>query len=76
MEDNSRDIYAYDCLMTMALALNASIADLEKLTPPRGLDEFSYGDDEMAGILLRNVLKTEFNGLTVRIEMYNVGTIA
>ncbi|XP_071808994.1 gamma-aminobutyric acid type B receptor subunit 2-like [Asterias amurensis] len=73
MEDNSRDIYAYDCLMTMALALNASIADLEKLTPPRGLDEFSYGDDEMAGILLRNVLKTEFNGLTDHVVIGEEG---
>ena len=49
----------------MAMTLNASIPELEQLKPPRGLDEFSYGDGEMANILLRNTLKTEFVGLTV-----------
>ncbi|XP_038060033.1 gamma-aminobutyric acid type B receptor subunit 2-like [Patiria miniata] len=67
MEDNSRDIYAYDCLFTMALALNASIGELRQLDPARRLDEFNYGDQEMAQILLRNTLQTEFVGLTDRV---------
>ncbi|XP_022082481.1 gamma-aminobutyric acid type B receptor subunit 2-like [Acanthaster planci] len=64
MEDNSRDIYAYDCLFTMAMALNASIGELLQLTPPRRLNQFEYGDKNMAEILLRNTLKAEFVGLT------------
>ncbi|XP_030853025.1 gamma-aminobutyric acid type B receptor subunit 2-like [Strongylocentrotus purpuratus] len=55
MDDNSRDIYAYDNLITMALILNSSIADVEqlpgysdgdKLRPTR-LDDFTYSDTDM-----------------------------
>ena len=60
-----REAFAYDCLFTIALSLNASIVDLQQLKPPRGLDEFSYEDKEMARVLLNNTYKTEFVGLTV-----------
>ncbi|XP_022089765.1 gamma-aminobutyric acid type B receptor subunit 2-like [Acanthaster planci] len=73
MEDNGRDTYSYDCLFAIALALNASIADLEQLTPPKGLDEFSYGDTDMAAILLRKTLKTNFIGLTGHVVISKEG---
>ncbi|XP_030853026.1 gamma-aminobutyric acid type B receptor subunit 2-like [Strongylocentrotus purpuratus] len=56
MDDNSRDIYAYDNLITMALILNSSIADVEQLpgysdgdtARPKRLEDFTYGDTDMA----------------------------
>ncbi|XP_038057706.1 gamma-aminobutyric acid type B receptor subunit 2-like [Patiria miniata] len=73
MEDNPRHTYAYDCLFTIALALNGSIADLKQLTPPRGLDEFSYGDKDMAAVFLKNTLETNFVGLTGRVVIDKEG---
>ncbi|XP_022089369.1 gamma-aminobutyric acid type B receptor subunit 2-like [Acanthaster planci] len=38
----------YDGIVSVALALNASIADLQRLQPPRRLEDFSFSDVDMA----------------------------
>ena len=70
MEDNVRDIYAYDNLITMALALNASIKYLQSMSPPRTLQQFSYEDTDTANVLLENAGQTDFVGLTVSITYF------
>ena len=56
---------SYDCLLTIALALNSSIPDLQKLIPPRRLDDFNYGDTEMADVFWNHSYRTKFVGATV-----------
>ncbi|XP_071806651.1 gamma-aminobutyric acid type B receptor subunit 2-like isoform X1 [Asterias amurensis] len=55
--------YTYDGIIAVALALNASIADLQRLDPPRRLEDFSYSDDEMARVILKNADNLDFTGL-------------
>ena len=55
----------YDGIMSVALALNASIADLLHLEPPRHLEDFSYSDQEMAKVILKNADNIDFIGLSV-----------
>ena len=57
--------YAYDALIVIALALNASIADLEESIPPTKLEWFNFSNAEMAQVLLRNAQATDVHGLTV-----------
>ncbi|XP_071808954.1 gamma-aminobutyric acid type B receptor subunit 2-like [Asterias amurensis] len=59
---------AYDCLLTIALALNSSIRDLQKLIPPRRLDDFNYGDTEMADVFWNHSYRTKFVGATGPVE--------
>ena len=75
MDDNSRDIYAYDNLITMALILNSSIADVEQLpgysdgdtARPKRLESFTYSDTNMAKVFLKHAGEISFVGLTVII---------
>ena len=71
MKVKNRYLKAYDALMTIAMALNASVMELSQLQPPRGLDKFSYSDGEMARVFWRNILKTDFFGLTVSCNINN-----
>ncbi len=57
--------YTYDGIIAIALALNATIADLQRLDPPRRLEDFSYSDEEMARAILKNADNLDFNGLLV-----------
>ncbi|XP_033641583.1 uncharacterized protein LOC117301663 isoform X4 [Asterias rubens] len=50
-------------VIAIALALNASIADLQRLDPPRPLENFSYSNDEMARVILKNADNRDFTGL-------------
>ncbi|XP_071806986.1 gamma-aminobutyric acid type B receptor subunit 2-like [Asterias amurensis] len=59
--------YIYDGIIAIALALNASIADLQHLDPPRRLQDFSYSDDEMARVILKNADNLDFTGLLGRV---------
>ena len=63
--DNDLLAYTYDGIIAIALALNASIADLQRLDPPRRLEDFSYTDEEMARVILKNADNLDFNGLLV-----------
>ncbi|XP_071806886.1 gamma-aminobutyric acid type B receptor subunit 2-like isoform X2 [Asterias amurensis] len=63
--------YIYDVTIAIALALNASIADLQRLDPPRRLQDFSYSDDEMARVILKNADNLDFNGLLGRFLIEN-----
>ena len=56
----------YDNIITIALALNTSIADLQSLKTPRRLEDFSYSDEEMAKVILSNADNIDFVGLSVR----------
>ncbi|XP_022088698.1 uncharacterized protein LOC110978204 [Acanthaster planci] len=49
--------------MTIALALNASIDDLQRLQPPRRLEDFRYSDAEMARVILKSADNIKFIGL-------------
>nr|XP_054769361.1 gamma-aminobutyric acid type B receptor subunit 2-like [Lytechinus pictus] len=81
MDDNSRDIYAYDNLITMALILNSSIVDVEQLpynndgdtVRPRRLDDFTYMDKEMAEVFFKHAGKISFIGLTDKVEIRSMG---
>ena len=57
-------------VIAIALALNASIADLQRLDPPRRLEDFSYSDDEMARVILKNADNLDFTGLLVKVLFY------
>ena len=57
--------YTYDGIIAIALILNASIADLQRLDPPRRLEDFSYSDDEMARVILKHADNLDFTGLLV-----------
>ncbi|XP_033641694.1 gamma-aminobutyric acid type B receptor subunit 2-like [Asterias rubens] len=61
--DDSVLYYTYDGIIAIALILNASIADLQRLDPPRRLEDFSYSDDEMARVILKNADNLVFTGL-------------
>ncbi|XP_038064481.1 gamma-aminobutyric acid type B receptor subunit 2-like [Patiria miniata] len=60
----------HDGIISVALALNSSIADLRRLEHHRRLEDFSYSDTEMAGVILSHADNMEFLGLSgpVRIE--------
>ncbi|XP_038071357.1 gamma-aminobutyric acid type B receptor subunit 2-like [Patiria miniata] len=53
----------YDNILVIALALNASIADLQHLRPPRRLEDFRYSDSDMARVILENADNINFVGL-------------
>ena len=63
--DDTTLYYTYDGIIAIALVLNASIADLQRLDPPRRLEDFSYSDDEMARVILKNADNLDFTGLLV-----------
>ena len=70
LNQNSNRIY-YDSIMLFALALNRSIEDLQKLRPPRKLEDFTYNDVEFTEVLNSNVRHVEeFQGLSVRVQIY------
>ena len=62
---NGQDVAAnaHDAMWAIALGLNASIADLA----PRTLEEYSYGDEEMADVFKANIEQVHFDGVSVRI---------
>ena len=59
--------FTYDNAIAIALALNASIADLQRLQPPRRLEDFSYSDAEMARVILHHAENIDFIGLQVHV---------
>ncbi len=70
LTQNMNRIY-YDSIMLIALALNRSIEDLQKLKPPRKLEDFTYNDVEFTEVLNSNVRHVEeFQGLSVRVQIY------
>ncbi|XP_071947614.1 gamma-aminobutyric acid type B receptor subunit 1-like [Antedon mediterranea] len=58
------DSYGYDQIITISLALNASIADLDQLNPPKKLEDFTYKAKDMADIFYKNTKNVNFDGLT------------
>ncbi|XP_072037397.1 gamma-aminobutyric acid type B receptor subunit 2-like [Amphiura filiformis] len=60
---NIKRIY-YDGIMLMALALNKSIEDLQRLSPPRRLEDFKYQDTDMVEVFNKNVRHAEFTGIS------------
>ncbi|XP_033121945.1 gamma-aminobutyric acid type B receptor subunit 1-like isoform X2 [Anneissia japonica] len=58
------DSYGYDQIITISLALNASIEDLKQLSPPKRLEDFTYESKYMADIIYKNAKNVKFNGLT------------
>ena len=71
---NSRRIY-YDSMMLMALALNASIADLSRLQPPRRLEDFSYYDSVISDVFNHSIRHTEFTGISVSASCLSNGLV-
>ncbi|XP_033643371.1 gamma-aminobutyric acid type B receptor subunit 2-like [Asterias rubens] len=61
------DSYAYDQIITIALALNASIEPLAKMDPPKRLEDFSYDNAQMAGVFREKAASVDFVGLTGRV---------
>ncbi|XP_038068448.1 gamma-aminobutyric acid type B receptor subunit 2-like isoform X1 [Patiria miniata] len=66
----------HDGIMSVALALNSSIADLQRLQPPRRLEDFSYTDTEMARVILNHAENMEFSGLSGRVRIEDGQRIA
>lgn len=67
---NGQDVAAnaHDAIWAIALGLNASIPDIA----PRTLEQYSYGDHEMADIFKANIEQVEFDGVSVRTIFLNV----
>ncbi|XP_022089370.1 gamma-aminobutyric acid type B receptor subunit 2-like [Acanthaster planci] len=63
--------FTYDNAIAIALALNASIADLQRLQPPRRLEDFSYSDEDMARVILHHANNIDFTGLQGRVLIEN-----
>ncbi|XP_038068446.1 gamma-aminobutyric acid type B receptor subunit 2-like [Patiria miniata] len=59
--------FTYDNAIATALALNSSIADLQRLQPPRKLEDFTYSDEEMARVILNHAQNIDFIGLQGRV---------
>ncbi len=71
LNQNSNRIY-YDSIMLFALALNRSIEELQKLKPPRKLEDFTYNDVEFTDVLNKSIRNVEeFQGLSVRVRIEN-----
>ena len=68
MQPISNIAYTYDGIIAIALALNKSLPGLQRLDPPRSLEEFSYSDSEMAEVILRSADDIDFIGLVVRAK--------
>ncbi|XP_038063882.1 gamma-aminobutyric acid type B receptor subunit 2-like [Patiria miniata] len=67
------DSYGYDQIVTIALALNASIQTLAQMDPPRRLEDFTYGDAEMAQVFREHTRSVDFVGLTGRVAFDEYG---
>ena len=65
----------YDCIVTIALALNQSIKDLQLLNPPKTLQHFSYDDKDMTDVFNFNVRHLEFTGIGVSIICHYVKVV-
>ncbi|XP_071797174.1 gamma-aminobutyric acid type B receptor subunit 2-like isoform X1 [Asterias amurensis] len=71
MQPISNIAYTYDGIIAIALALNKSLPGLQRLDPPRSLEEFSYSDSEMAEVILRSADDVDFIGLVGRVLITN-----
>ena len=47
------------------MAMNQSIKHLQLLNPPKDLQDFTYGDDEVTDIFNFSVRHIEFTGISV-----------
>ncbi|XP_077978695.1 gamma-aminobutyric acid type B receptor subunit 2-like [Glandiceps talaboti] len=65
--------FAYDAVITMALALNHSIGILSNLDVPRQIMDYAYGDVAMATMLRDSVRQLEFFGITGPIRYLETG---
>ena len=59
----------YDSMITIALALNQSIKDLQFLNPPKTLQDFTYDNEEMTDVFNFNVRHLEFTGIGVSFSL-------
>ncbi|XP_022085182.1 gamma-aminobutyric acid type B receptor subunit 2-like [Acanthaster planci] len=67
------DSYGYDQIITIALALNASIQALAEMDPPRRLEDFTYEDTAMSSVFLEKTRSVDFVGLTGRVAFDEYG---
>ena len=69
---SARDVLSqsYDGMLVIAMALNASVSELTKLDPPRRLEDFHYGDDEMRDVFMQCVREVRFYGATVSTDHF------
>ncbi|XP_041352646.1 gamma-aminobutyric acid type B receptor subunit 1-like isoform X2 [Gigantopelta aegis] len=61
----------YDSVWVIARALNATIADLKN--SGYGLESFSYTNNNMGSLLMKNMKKVEFNSLSGHVSFYENG---
>ena len=54
---------AYDAVWAVAMALNSSVAYLESLN--QSLDSYNYDNKEVADIIMDNMEKVKFQGISV-----------
>ncbi|XP_070548397.1 gamma-aminobutyric acid type B receptor subunit 1-like [Ptychodera flava] len=59
---------SYDAIMVMALAMNASLSLLSKQTPRRRLEDFTYDNEDIANLLLQEIMKLDFTGASGKVK--------
>ncbi|XP_077978252.1 gamma-aminobutyric acid type B receptor subunit 2-like [Glandiceps talaboti] len=65
--------YAYDAIVTIALALNQSEEILAQMESPKYLTDFNYDDAVMAGVLKNSINAIKFVGVTGMIKLTETG---
>ncbi|XP_070548342.1 gamma-aminobutyric acid type B receptor subunit 1-like [Ptychodera flava] len=68
MQFNTDLILSYDAIMVMALAMNASLSLLSQQTPRQRLEDFTYDNEDMANLLLREIAKLNFTGASGKVK--------
>ncbi|XP_077997881.1 gamma-aminobutyric acid type B receptor subunit 2-like [Glandiceps talaboti] len=58
---------AYDAVWALALALNNTMNVLEESNDNKRLEDFTYGDSQMAQLILKSMANVTFNGVMGRI---------
>ncbi|XP_077997883.1 gamma-aminobutyric acid type B receptor subunit 1-like [Glandiceps talaboti] len=66
---------AYDGIWAIALALNNTHNTLEKMDNNKRLENFTYGDDDMAQLILQNFNDLTFDGTSGRIQFNKYGDV-
>ncbi|XP_013398210.1 gamma-aminobutyric acid type B receptor subunit 2-like [Lingula anatina] len=77
--------YGYDAIWAAALALNSSIPEVAKqvvtevfdgetVVRPKRLDDFTYEDSHLLDVLMEELKKTNFTGMTGPMSFYENGS--